>query len=61
MLKSLQEEINTRTEELDEIKRRKKTLNEEQTEEVKRLQEEQGTIADLTRDLTKPRKTDGED
>lgn len=61
MLKALQQEVNTRTEELDEIKRREKTLNDAQLEEIRRLQDEQGTIADLTRDLTKPRKTDGED
>ena len=61
MLKKLQEELNTRTEELDEIKERKKTLTEDQQAEVTRLEEEQGTIADLARDIARPRKDDGEE
>ncbi len=61
MLKLLQEELNTRTEELDEIKGRHKTLTDQQEAEISRLQDEQGTIADLARDLTRPKHTDGEE
>ena len=61
MLKMLQEELNTRTEELDEIKERHKTLTDQQDAELSRLQEEQGTIADLARDLTRPKRADGEE
>jgi len=61
MLKKLQEELNTRTEELDEVKERKKTLTDDQQAEVTRLQDEQGTIADLARDIARPRKDDGEE
>ena len=61
MLKSLQEEINERTEYFDELRRRKKELTPEQTAEIDRLQGDQGTLADLARDLTRPKKDDGED
>ena len=61
MLKSLQEEINERTAYYDELKRRGKELKPEQTAEIDKLQEEQGTLADIVRDLTKPKKDDGED
>ena len=46
---------------LDELKRRGKELKPEQTAEIDKLQEEQGTLADIVRDLTKPKKDDGED
>lgn len=60
VLKSLQEELNERTDELDTIRTRKKELKPEQQAELDRLQEEQRTIADLTRDLVKPKRSDGE-
>jgi hypothetical protein len=60
MLKSLQEELNERTDFFDELLRRHKELNPDQTAELDRLHEDQGTIADLVRDLTKPKKDDGE-
>ena len=61
MLKRLQEEINDRTAEFDEIKRRGKTLSPKQTAELERLHDEQRTVADLARDMTKPARADGED
>ena len=61
MLKSLQKEINDRTETFDELLRRNKTLSPEQNREVQRLGEEQGVLADLVRDLTRPRRDDGEE
>ena len=61
MLKSLQEEINERTEFYDELGRRGKQLTPEQTTELERLHQDQGTLADLVRDLTKPKKSDAED
>ena len=61
MLKALQEEINGRTEFFDELKRRGKELKPEQAAELDALQEEQGTLADIVRDLTKPKKDDGEE
>jgi DNA repair exonuclease SbcCD ATPase subunit len=61
MLKALQEEINERTEYFDELRRRKKELTAEQNAEIDRLQGDQGTLADLARDLTRPKKDDGED
>jgi hypothetical protein len=61
MLKALQLELNERTDFFDELLRRKKELNPEQADELKKLHEDQGTLADLVRDLTKPKKDDGED
>lgn len=61
MLKALQEEINERTEYLDEMRTRHKTLNPDQEAELARLQDDQRTLGDLTRDLTRPRKDDGEE
>jgi hypothetical protein len=61
MLKALQEEINERTEYYDELRRRKKELTPEQNAEIDRLQTDQGTLADLARDLTRPKRDDGED
>lgn len=61
MLKALQEEINERTDFFDELKRRKKNLTPEQTAELERLETDQGTLADLVRDLTRPRQDDGEE
>ncbi len=61
MLKSLQQEINEKTESFDELKRRDKKLTPEQTREIKRLADDQGVLADLVRDLTRPRRDDGEE
>jgi hypothetical protein len=61
MLKLLQQEVNDRTEALDEIKVRKKGLTTEQEAEVARLQDDQRGIADLARDLTNPKHDDGEE
>jgi hypothetical protein len=61
MLKALQEEINERTEYFDELARRNKELTPEQTAERDRLHEDQGALADLVRDLTRPKKDDGEE
>ena len=61
MLKTLQQEINERTESFDELRRRNKKLTPEQTEEVERLATDQGALADLARDLTRPKRDDGEE
>ena len=61
MLRSLQQELNERTDFFDELLRRQKELNPEQTAELEKLHEDQGTLADLVRDLTKPKKDDGEE
>jgi hypothetical protein len=61
MLKALQEEINERTDYFDELRRREKELTTEQVAELERLQGDQGTLADLARDLTRPKKDDGEE
>ncbi len=60
MLRSLQKEVNERTEFFDELLRRQKELNPDQAAELEKLQQDQGTLADIIRDLTKPRKDDGE-
>jgi len=60
MLKALQQEINEKTEALEETKRRKAKLTPEQTAELDRLAEEQGVLADLVRDMTRPKRDDGE-
>jgi len=60
MLKALQEEINERTDFFDEVRRRNRPLDPTQTAELERLQTDQGTLADLARDLTRPKKEDGE-
>jgi hypothetical protein len=61
MLKTLQQEINERTEALDELRRRNQKLTPEQTQDAARLAGEQGSLADLVRDLTKPKRDDGEE
>jgi hypothetical protein len=43
------------------MKRRNKSLTPDQTAELDRLHEDQGTLADLVRDLTRPKKDDAED
>jgi hypothetical protein len=60
LLKLLQEDLNRRTELLDELQRRRIPLTPDQEREASRLVEEQKTIADLARDLTKPIRDDGE-
>jgi hypothetical protein len=59
MLKAMQEDINIRTQELDELKQRDEPLSEAQEQEFVRLEEDQHTIADLLRDLIRPRRPDG--
>ena len=61
MLKSLQQEINDRTEALDEMQRRNQKLTPEQAAELKKIGDEQGVLADLVRDMTRPRRDDGEE
>jgi hypothetical protein len=61
MLKSLQQEINERTEAFDELQRRHKTLTPEQSSELKKIGEDQGVLADLVRDMTRPKRDDGEE
>ncbi len=61
MLRSLQQEINERTDTFDELSRRQKELDPEQTAERDKLHEDQGALADLVRDLTRPKKDDGEE
>ena len=61
MLKSLQQELNERTDFYDEMLRRQKELNPDQTAELDKLHVDQGALADLVRDLTRPKKDDGEE
>ena len=60
-LRALQLELNEKTDGFDELIRRQKELNPEQTTELEKLHEDQGTLADIVRDLTKPKKDDGEE
>ncbi len=60
MLRTLQQEINDRTEFFDELKRRNKAFTPEQDDEIAKLQTDQGTLADLVRDMSKPKKSDAE-
>ncbi|RUL88446.1 coiled-coil domain-containing protein [Tautonia sociabilis] len=59
MLRAMQEDINIRTQELDELKNRDEPLTEAQEREFVRLEEDQHTIADLLRDLIQPKRPDG--
>ena len=52
MLKTLQEDLNRRTAELDAIRRKKGSLAPDHEQELQQLASEQGQIADLTRNLT---------
>ncbi|GAC1463374.1 MAG: hypothetical protein NVSMB9_00800 [Isosphaeraceae bacterium] len=61
MLKSLQEEINVRTEYFDELRRRGTELSPDLTMESERLKTDQGTVADLVRDLSRPKTDDPEE
>jgi hypothetical protein len=61
LLRAQQIELNERTDYFDELLRRHKELNPEQTTELEQLHKEQGNLADIVRDMTKPKKDDGED
>ena len=61
MLKLLQEEINERTEQIDTARVRNKGLTPTQEQELARLQDDQRGVADLARDLTRPKRADGEE
>ena len=45
----------------DELQRRNKTLTPGTDRRAQRLGEEQGVLADLVRDLTRPKRDDGEE
>ncbi len=61
MLKMLQQEINERTDYFDELARRKKSLSPDQQRDLDRLHDDQGALADLVRDMTRPKLPDGEE
>ena len=61
MLRTLQQELNERTDFFDNLLRRQKKLNPEQAAELDKLHEDQGTLADLITTWTRPKKDDGED
>jgi hypothetical protein len=61
MLRTLQQELNDRTEAFDELRRRSQQLTPEQAKEAEQLAIDQGALADLARDLTHPRRDDGEE
>jgi hypothetical protein len=61
MIKALQEEINDRTEAIDELKRRGKEPGPKQVAEADRLAEDQGVLADIVRDMSRPRRDDSEE
>ena len=61
MLRTLQQELNERTEAFDELRRRNQKLTPEQTKEAEQLATDQGSLADLVRDLTRPKRDDGEE
>ena len=53
MLKTLQEDLMRQTAQLDEQRLTGGTLTDEQQRELQRLADEQGQLADLTRNLTR--------
>jgi hypothetical protein len=61
VLKMLQQEINDRTDEFDKLVQRGEKLSPEQETERTKLHDDQGALADLVRDLTRPKQADGED
>ncbi len=61
LLKALQQEINDRTDALDQASRRRGNLTDPEQAELERLQDDQRLLADLTRDLTQPKRADGEE
>ena len=60
MLKRLQTEINNRTGEYDKMVNGGQKLPLEQKTDLESLKTEQGRLADLLRDLSKPKRSDGE-
>ena len=60
MLKRLQTEINNRTGDYDKIVKGGQKLTLEQKNDLESLKTEQGRLADLLRDLSKPKRSDGE-
>ena len=60
MLKRLQTEINNRTGEYDKMVNGGQKLTLEQKTDLESLKTEQGRLADLLRDLSKPKRSDGE-
>ncbi len=60
MLKRLQTEINNRTNEYDKMASGGQKLTGEQKADLDSLKTEQGRLADLLRDLSKPKRSDGE-
>ena len=60
MLKRLQTEINNRTGEYDTMVNGGQKLTLEQKNDLESLKTEQGRLADLLRDLSKPKRSDGE-
>ena len=60
MLKRLQTEINNRTGEYDKMVNGGQKLTLEQKNDLESLKTEQGRLADLLRDLSKPKRSDGE-
>ncbi len=61
MLKMLQQDVNERTDTLDELRARKKPLTPEQEAELSQLERDQAGIVDLARDLVRPQHDDGEE
>jgi hypothetical protein len=61
MLKLLQQEINTRTQSLDEKFRSDQQLTQEEEREYVRLGEEQGKLADLALNFAQPSEPEGKD
>ena len=61
LLTRKQEEINDQTDSLDEVRKRKNGLDDQQEAELVRLQDEQRNVGDLARDLTQPKRSDGEE
>jgi hypothetical protein len=54
LLRSLQIEINQRTQELAQLQKREQRLSPNQVEEAKSLAADQGTLADIVRNITAP-------
>jgi hypothetical protein len=61
MLKMLQQDVNERTEALDELRARNKPLSPEQEAEIEQLRRDEAGIVDIARDLVRPAHDDGEE
>lgn len=61
LLKAMQEDINRRTASLEDLRRRNQTLTVDERDEYARLSEEQGKLADLLLEMTKPEPAANED